>query len=101
MMAELQKTYFWLCMGADVEEYVKTCVKCQMTNYSTHPKIEKLKSLPILKQYIYSISINFMTNIPKVAINDAIIVIVCRLSSGRPLCLVRNKPQPKRWLNCF
>jgi len=27
-MAELQKRYFWLCMDADVEEYVKTCVKC-------------------------------------------------------------------------
>lgn len=43
------KRYFWPCMGADVEEYIKTCVKCQMTKYSTQSKIKKLRPLPIPK----------------------------------------------------
>ena len=48
-MAELQKRYFWPCMGADVEEYVKTCIKCQMTKHSTQHRIGKLRPLPIPK----------------------------------------------------
>ena len=79
-MSELQKKYFWPCIGADVEEYVKTCVKCQMSKHSTQPKIGKLKPLPIPKQKNYSISMDFISSIPKVARMDAIMVIVCRLS---------------------
>ena len=79
-MAEPHKRYFWLCMGADVEEYVKACIKCQMTKHSTQSKIGKLISLPIPKQKIYSISMDFRTDISKVAENDAIMVIICRLS---------------------
>lgn len=79
-MAELQKRYFWPCMGADVEEYVKACVKCQMAKHSTQPKIGKLRPLPIPKQNFYSISMDFMTGIPKVGNDDAVMVIVCRLS---------------------
>jgi putative transposase len=80
MMAELQKRYFWSHMGADVEEFVKTCVNCQITKHSTQPKIMILRPLPIPKQNFYSISMDFMTGIPKRVENDAIIVIVCWLS---------------------
>ena len=76
-MAEFQKRYFWPCMGADVEEYVKACVKCQMAKHSTQPKIGKLRPLPIPKQNFYSISMDFMTGMPKTGGNDAIMVIVC------------------------
>ena len=79
-IAEPHKRYFWLCMGADIEEYVKACIKCQMTKHSTQSKIRKLIPLPIPKQKIYSISMDFRTDISKVAENDAIMVIVCRLS---------------------
>lgn len=79
-MAELQKKYFWPCMDVDVEDYVKTCVKCQMSKHSTQPKIGKLRPWPIPKQNFYSISMDFMTGIPKVAGVDAIMVIVCRLN---------------------
>ena len=78
-MAELQKRYFWPCMGVNVEEYVKTCVKCEMAKHSTPPKIGTLRPLPIFKQNIYSISMDFITSIPKVAGDDAIMVIVCLL----------------------
>jgi len=79
-MAEFQKRYFWPCKGADVEEHVKACVKCQMVKHSTQPKIGKLRPLSIPKQNFYSILMNFMTCILKVAGNNAIMVIVCRLS---------------------
>ena len=79
-MTELQKRYFWPCMGVDVKDYVKTCVKCQMSKHSTQPKIGKLRPLSIPKQNFYSISMDFMTSIPKVVGVDAIMVIVCRLS---------------------
>lgn len=67
-------------MGADVEEYVKACLKCEMAKHRTQPKIEKLRPLPISKQNFYSISMDFVTGIPKVAGNVEIMVIVCRLS---------------------
>ena len=74
-MAELQKKYFWPCMVADVAE----CVKCQMSKHSIQPKTGKLRPLPIPKQNLYSISMDFMTGILKVAGMDAIMVIICRL----------------------
>lgn len=52
-----------------------------MTKHSTQPKIEKLRHLPILKQKINSISMDFMTGIPKVAGNNAILISVCRLNN--------------------
>ena len=67
-------------MGANVEEYVKKCVKYQMIKHNTQPKIGKLRALPIPKQDFYLISMDFMTGVLKVAENDAIIVIVCRLN---------------------
>lgn len=66
---------------ADVEEYAKTCVKCQMTKHSTQSKIEKLRPLPIFKHNFYSISMDFMTRIPKVAGNDAVMVFMCYLNN--------------------
>lgn len=49
-IAKLQKRYFWPCMGADVEEFIKICVKCQLMKHSTQLKIKKLRFLPIPKQ---------------------------------------------------
>ena len=66
-MAELQKQYFWPYIGAEVEKYIKAYVKCQMAKHSTQPKSRKLRPLPIPKQKFYSISMNFMMGIPKVA----------------------------------
>ena len=50
-------------MGADVEEYVKTCVMCQMSKHSTQSKIGKLRYLLIPNQIFYSISMDFMTGL--------------------------------------
>lgn len=100
MMDELKKLYFWPCMGADMEEYVKTCVKCQMVKHSTQSKIGKLRPLPITKQNFYSISIDFITESPKVAGNDAIIMIVCRLNNWLAFVPCSKQAMPKRWPSC-
>ena len=51
-----------------------------MAKHNTQLKIGKLRVLSIPKQKFYSISMDFMTGIPKVEGNDAIMVIVCCLS---------------------
>jgi hypothetical protein len=79
-MAKLSRKYFWPCMGVDVKEYVRTCVKCQINKHSTQRKIRKLRPLPIPKQNFQSISMDFMSGIPKVNSFDSIMIIVCRLS---------------------
>ena len=55
-------------------------VKCQIVRHITQPKIGKLKPLSIPKQKIYSISMDFMTEVSKVTGNDVIMVIFCRLN---------------------
>jgi hypothetical protein len=79
-LAELQRKYFWPCMGADVEDYVRTCTKCQMSKHSTQPKLGKLRPLPIPKQNFQSLSMDFLSGIPCVNKHDAIMVVVCRLT---------------------
>ena len=63
IMAKFPKKYFWTCVGTDIEEFVKTCIKCQMIKHSIQRKIGKLRPLPIF----YSISMDFMMSILKVA----------------------------------
>ena len=87
-------------MGADVEEYVKSCVKYQMTKRNTQPKIENLRSLPLPKQY-YLLNIDGLYDGQlEDGGYDAIMVIVFQWIKWATFVPCSKQTQPKRWPNC-
>ncbi|KAA0063713.1 reverse transcriptase [Cucumis melo var. makuwa] len=78
--ALLKKGYFWRNIRDDVMQYTKTCLICQ------HDKVEKVKvaglldSLPVPTRPWESVSMDFITHLPKVGDFEDILVIIDRFS---------------------
>ncbi|KAA0066511.1 reverse transcriptase [Cucumis melo var. makuwa] len=78
--ALLKKGYFWPNMRDDVMQYTKTCLICQQD------KVEKVKvaglldPLPVPTRPWKSVSMDFITHLPKVGDFEAILVIIDRFS---------------------
>ncbi|TYK01597.1 reverse transcriptase [Cucumis melo var. makuwa] len=78
--ALLKKGYFWPNMRDDVMQYTKTCLICQQD------KVEKVKvaglldPLPVPTRPWESVSMDFITHLPKVGDFEAILVIIDRFS---------------------
>ncbi|KAA0025807.1 reverse transcriptase [Cucumis melo var. makuwa] len=78
--ALLKKDYFWPNMRDDVMQYTKTCLICQQD------KVEKVKvaglldPLPIPTRPWESVSMDFITHLPKVGDFKAILVIIDHFS---------------------
>ncbi|TYK15859.1 reverse transcriptase [Cucumis melo var. makuwa] len=78
--ALLKKGYFWSNMRDDVMQYTKTCLICQQD------KVEKVKvaglldPLPIPTRPWESVSMDFITHLPKVGDFKSILVIIDRFS---------------------
>ncbi|KAA0060093.1 uncharacterized protein E6C27_scaffold39G00090 [Cucumis melo var. makuwa] len=76
----LKKVYFWPNMRDDVMQYTKTCLICQQD------KVEKVKvaglldPLPVPTRSWESVSMDFITHLPKVGDFEAILVIIDRFS---------------------
>ncbi|TYK25835.1 reverse transcriptase [Cucumis melo var. makuwa] len=80
MYALLKKGYFWPNMRDDVMQYTKTCLICQQD------KVEKVKIAGLLDPLLVptrpweSVSMDFITHLPKVGNFEAILVIIDRFS---------------------
>ncbi|TYK01362.1 reverse transcriptase [Cucumis melo var. makuwa] len=78
--ALLKKGYFWPNIRDDVMQYTKTCLICQQD------KVEKVKvaglldPLPVPTRPWESVSMDFITHLPKVGDFEAILVIIDRFS---------------------
>ncbi|KAA0064237.1 hypothetical protein E5676_scaffold119G001380 [Cucumis melo var. makuwa] len=78
--ALLKKGYFWSNMRDDIMQYTKTCLICQQD------KVEKVKlaglldPLPVPTRPWESVSMDFITHLPKVGDFEAILVIIDRFS---------------------
>jgi hypothetical protein len=74
----VRRLYFWPGMTADVEDYVRSCVQCQQAATTNQRYAGKLMPLGIPGGRWHSISLDFITDLPKSKGKDAILVIVCR-----------------------
>lgn len=74
------RSYYWPKMLTDIKKYVKTCETCQMSKDKNHLPYGLLQPLPIPRDYWTSVSMDFITNLPKSRGYDSIMVAVCRLS---------------------
>jgi hypothetical protein len=78
----LKRSYYWPCMLKDVKEYVRACVSCQQNKVEQLKLAGLLQPLPIPEGIWKSISLDFIMQLPMSSNmhNDAIMVVVCRLS---------------------
>lgn len=70
--------YFCPYIEANIEEYIKTCVKYQMNKHRSQPKIGKLLPLPIPKMSFQLVLMDYMICFPKAGNWNAIMVVICR-----------------------
>ena len=85
----IARSYYWPYMMTEIRNYVKTCDPCQRNKDHNHLPYGLLKPLPIPRDYWTSISMDFITNLPKSKGFDCIMVVVCRLS--KMVHIIANK----------
>ena len=74
---QLQRTYWWPYMRADVERFVGTCVPCQRNKSSTQAPAGLLQPIPIPGRRWEMVSLDLITGLPTSEEgNDAIAVFV-------------------------
>ncbi|KAL0379222.1 UNVERIFIED_CONTAM: Transposon Tf2-11 polyprotein [Sesamum radiatum] len=78
--ALVQRAYYWPQMRDDVETYVRTCLICQQDKADHQKKAGLLQSLPIPTRSWESVSMDYISGLPKVGDLGSIIVVVNRLS---------------------
>ncbi|KAK2977850.1 hypothetical protein RJ640_017050 [Escallonia rubra] len=76
----LQQGYYWPQMGDEVQEYVKTCLTCQEDKVERKKKAGLLQPLSVPKRPWQSVSLDFITGLPKVEDLGTILVVVDRFS---------------------
>ena len=73
--------FYWPNMDTTIKRYVETCNNCQRTKSVTTASQDVLHPLSVPPEIWYSVSMDFITDLPKTASGfDAILVVVDRLS---------------------
>ncbi|KAL0285954.1 UNVERIFIED_CONTAM: Transposon Tf2-11 polyprotein [Sesamum angustifolium] len=66
--ALVQRAYYWPQMRDDVETYVRTCLICQQDKADHQKKAGLLQPLPIPKRPWESVSMDYISGLPKVGL---------------------------------
>ncbi|KAL2250185.1 UNVERIFIED_CONTAM: Transposon Tf2-11 polyprotein [Sesamum indicum] len=78
--ALVRRAYHWPKVRDDVETYVRTCLICQHDKADHQKKAGLLQPLPFPKRPWESVSMDYISGLPKVGNLGSIIVVVDRLS---------------------
>ncbi|KAL0361544.1 UNVERIFIED_CONTAM: Transposon Tf2-11 polyprotein [Sesamum radiatum] len=78
--ALVQRAYYWPQMRDDVKTYVRTYLICQQDKADHQKKVFLLQPFPIPKRPWESVSMDYISGLPKVGDSGSIIVVVDRLS---------------------
>lgn len=90
-IARIRLLFWWKGMGKRVKQFVAECVVCQQTKVSTNKPIGLLHPLAIPEEIWESISMDFITGLPKIKRQSVIITVVVHLSKFCHLgCLPAN-----------
>ncbi|KAL2223773.1 UNVERIFIED_CONTAM: Transposon Tf2-11 polyprotein [Sesamum indicum] len=78
--ASVRRAYHWPQMRDDVETHVRTCLICQQDKADHQKKAGLLQPLPIPKRPWESVSMDYISGLPKVGNLGSIIVVVDHFS---------------------
>ena len=79
-LARITSSFAWPNLAKDVQDFLRDCLVCQQSKYSTHKPFGLLQPLPIPQHVWEDISMDFITHLPLVKGKTTIWVIVDRLS---------------------
>jgi hypothetical protein len=95
-----KKTYYWLNLKDDVEEYMKTRSTFQQNQTFNKKQIGLLQLLLIFEGPCKSVSMDFMVNLLPSKGFDAIMVVVDRFNKMAHFVPTKEVPRPKRQEGC-
>jgi len=101
MLELLQRTYYWPKMRGDADRFVRNCHTCQRSRTPRHAPFGVLRPLPIPLRPWQDISIDFVTGLPWPEGNDAIWVVVDRLTKERHFVPCRTSVDAKDLADMF
>ncbi|KAL0433644.1 UNVERIFIED_CONTAM: Transposon Tf2-11 polyprotein [Sesamum latifolium] len=96
--ALVQRAYYWPQMQDDVETYVRTCLICQQDKADHQKKAGLLQPLPIPTRPWESVSMDYISGLPKVGDLGSIIVVVDRSSKYATFIAVPKHVTAEGWL---
>jgi len=76
----LQRKYYWPHMRNTIKQYIKNCDICQRTKVVRHALYGVMKPNQAPDRPWKSISMDFITDLPKSEGNDAILIVIDRLT---------------------
>jgi len=76
---DIRKLVYWPKMRIDIEKYIKTCHRCQFNKPYRQVTSVPLQLMPIPNSPRQSISLDFITILPKTNVYDSILEVVCYL----------------------
>ena len=76
----LCRTYYWPELRHEVQRYVKNCDTCQRTKSNCHALYGKLQPLEVPDKPWKCIAIDFITVLPESETNNAILVVINRIT---------------------
>jgi len=76
----LQRKYYWPHMRNTIKQYVKSCDICQRTKVVRHAPYDLMKPNEAPDRPWKSISMDFITDLPKSEGDDAILIVIDRLT---------------------
>jgi len=79
-MELLKRTYYWPHMRDTIKKYVKNCDTYQRTKVVRHAPYGLIKPNEAPNRLGKSISMNFITDLPKSEGDDAILIVIDRLT---------------------
>lgn len=81
-LAQLIENFYWPGLRKDVKCFVATCVDCQHTKYETKKSVGLLCPLSVPCRPWEDFPLDFITGLPPIRGNTAILVVVDRFSKG-------------------
>ena len=78
--ALLERAYYWPKLREQVDNYVKTCIICQQDKVLRAKAFGLLEPLPVPQKPFESVSMDFISTLPKVGEYTSILVVVDRFS---------------------
>ncbi|KAH9657564.1 hypothetical protein KPL70_023135 [Citrus sinensis] len=79
-LISLSSTFYWPKMRHDVEKFIRECLICQQTKYSTQASAGLLQPLPIPSMVWDEVTMDFITGLPLSKGFSVILVVVDRLT---------------------
>jgi hypothetical protein len=90
MITTTRKQFYWHGLKRDIADYLAKCIECQQLKAEHRHPARLLQPLPIPEWKWETISMDFITGLPKSAKqNDAIMVVVDKLSKSAHFVLVK------------